>query len=243
MKTPLAPRTTNSLVNRSYLSSSTKPSLNFPSTPAACPGKKKAFSSPIATSIINSDPIVTQLLKEQRILENELKVVKEELDTAEQAKKIEAHSRKWLEKRNEEGLFEGNEERIDGELVVLVGKWRGASRGAAEEMFGHVRDRVNRYVGLYSLLQSWFRAEMEAGWADPEPGKKCKRNSKNFKTNGTKKSPQTTTPMTKMKTLRGRMSRRGICMRNMMSILRRRMRNHKGRGLWVIRVRSQVKRM
>ena len=59
--------------------------------------------------------------------------MKEELDAAEQARKIETESRK----KDPEG-------EIDGELVELIEKWKGASRQAAEELFGKVRDRVNR---------------------------------------------------------------------------------------------------
>jgi len=57
------------------------------------------------------------------------------MDTAQQAKKIEAQS-----------LKTDPDGEIDGELVVLIGKWKAASRQAAEELFGQVRDRVNRYV-------------------------------------------------------------------------------------------------
>lgn len=59
--------------------------------------------------------------------------MKEELDAAEQARKIETESRK----KDPEG-------EIDGELVELIEKWKGASRQAAEELFGKVRDRVNK---------------------------------------------------------------------------------------------------
>jgi Swi5-dependent recombination DNA repair protein 1 len=62
-----------------------------------------------------------------------LREVKEELDAAEQARKIETESRK----KDPEG-------EIDGELVELIEKWKGASRQAAEELFGKVRDRVNK---------------------------------------------------------------------------------------------------
>lgn len=94
--------------------------------------------------------------------------MKEELETAEQARKIEGESRK----RNEEnggdggggtergkgkvngkgsgkGHGKGRKEEelvIDGELLELIEKWKQASRLAAEELFGGVRDRVNRYV-------------------------------------------------------------------------------------------------
>ena len=93
------------------------------------------------------DPDIAPLLKAQRELERQLKEVKEELDAAEQARKIETDSRKkWAAK----GLEEGEGE-IDGELVELMGRWKGASQMAAEELFGMVRDRVNRFVFL-SLL-------------------------------------------------------------------------------------------
>jgi len=62
-----------------------------------------------------------------------LRELKEELETAEQARKIERESKK----KNPDG-------EIDGELVELIQKWTSASRLAAEEMFGNVRDRVNK---------------------------------------------------------------------------------------------------
>lgn len=68
--------------------------------------------------------------------------MKEELETAEQARKIERESRK----RDPDG-------EMDGELVELIEKWRGASRLAAEELFGKVRDRVNRYVICLQCFQ------------------------------------------------------------------------------------------
>jgi Swi5-dependent recombination DNA repair protein 1 len=94
------------------------------------------------TARINADPEVARFLKEQRELERQLRGLKEELDMAEQAGKIEKESREWAAKRAEEG--QGGHLEIDGELVVLIGKWREASRAAAEELFGRVRDRVNR---------------------------------------------------------------------------------------------------
>jgi len=54
---------------------------------------------------------------------------------AEQARKIERESKK-----------KGDGEVVDAELIELAGKWKMASRQAAEELFGKVRDRVNRYV-------------------------------------------------------------------------------------------------
>jgi hypothetical protein len=89
----------------------------------------------VSAAILNADPDIALLLKTQRELEKQLREVKEELETAEQARKIERESRK----KDPDG-------EVDWELVVLIEKWKGASRLAAEELFGKVRDRVNRYV-------------------------------------------------------------------------------------------------
>jgi hypothetical protein len=94
---------------------------------------EKSFTSPIAGAAINADPDVAPLLRQQRELEKQLRELKEELDTAQQAKKIEDSSRKKIP--------DGD---IDAELVELTTKWKAASRQAAEELFGQVRDRVNR---------------------------------------------------------------------------------------------------
>ncbi|CZT12108.1 uncharacterized protein RAG0_16060 [Rhynchosporium agropyri] len=126
--TPLASRTTNSL-----LSNPTKtPRLPTPSAPRT----KKTFASPIAAAALNADPDIALLLRAQRELEKQLRDVKEELDTAEQARKIEKDS-----------YGKDPDGEIDGELRDLCEKWRGASRLAAEELFGKVRDRVNRMGG------------------------------------------------------------------------------------------------
>ena len=78
------------------------------------------------TNIPNS-PVLKVLLKEERGLERELRELRAELDTVEQARKIESKEE-------------------DEELVGLIGKWKGAARAAAEEVFKKVNDRVNRYV-------------------------------------------------------------------------------------------------
>jgi Swi5-dependent recombination DNA repair protein 1 len=121
----------------SVLSDATKtPSLPAPTTspaPTSTPRQKKTFSSPVLTTALNADPDIAPLLRAQRELEKQLREVNEELDAAEQARKIETESRK----KDQEG-------EIDGELVELIEKWKGASIQAAEELFGKVRDRVNR---------------------------------------------------------------------------------------------------
>jgi Swi5-dependent recombination DNA repair protein 1 len=102
-------------------------------TPSRVPRPKKTFSSPVQTAALNADPDIAPLLRAQRELEKQLREVKEELEAAEQAKKIETDSRK----KDPDG-------EVDGELVELIGKWTAASRQAAEELFGQVRDKVNR---------------------------------------------------------------------------------------------------
>ena len=109
---------------------------NLPSTRPNCASRaKKTFSSPVSTTVFNADQDIAPLLKAQRELERQLREVKEELEQAEQARKIEKESR-----------MKDPDGEVDAELVVLIEKWRGASRLAAEELFGKVRDRVNRYV-------------------------------------------------------------------------------------------------
>ena len=108
----------------------------MPSSSIATPRQRpteKSFTSPVATAALNADPDIAPLLRQQRELEKQLRELKEELDTAQQAKKIEDSSRKKIP--------DGG---IDAELVELTTKWNAASRQAAEELFGQVRDRVNR---------------------------------------------------------------------------------------------------
>jgi Swi5-dependent recombination DNA repair protein 1 len=132
---PLAHKNTNSLL---YNPSKTT-SLPAPSTSLATPNRssraKKIFSSPVQAAALNTDPDIAPLLRAQREVEKQLRELKEELDTAEQAGKIEVDSAK----KDPSG-------EIDGELVELIEKWKAASRQAAEELFGKVRDRVNRLV-------------------------------------------------------------------------------------------------
>ncbi|KAA8575689.1 hypothetical protein MFRU_020g00710 [Monilinia fructicola] len=126
VSTPLPPKTSTSY-----------PVVSIPSRNST-PCMKKSFTSPVSAAALNADPDIAPLLKEQRELERQLKEIKEELNMAEQAKKIERDSKA----KDKDGSGE-----IDGELVDLCEKWKGASRLAAEELFGMVRDRVNRMGG------------------------------------------------------------------------------------------------
>jgi Swi5-dependent recombination DNA repair protein 1 len=86
---------------------------------------------------LGADIDIISLTKLQRALERQLRELREELDVAEQARKIEIKS-----KKPEAGG------RNDGELLDLIIRWKTASRDAADELFGGVKDRVNRCVSL-----------------------------------------------------------------------------------------------
>lgn len=82
----------------------------------------------------NTDVDLAPILKSQRQLESRLRELKEELHVTQQARKIEFDSQK----------HESYSGEIDGELVALTKKWKAASQQAADELFGGVKDRVNR---------------------------------------------------------------------------------------------------
>jgi Swi5-dependent recombination DNA repair protein 1 len=95
---------------------------------------KNAFASPMPNFALNADPDTALFLREHRELEKQLRQLQEELNIAEQARKIEVGPTK-----------EYPDGEVDGELLELIRKWREASRQAADELFTIVRDRVNRY--------------------------------------------------------------------------------------------------
>jgi Swi5-dependent recombination DNA repair protein 1 len=137
---------------------SEKPPNLSPAIPARrIQSVQKKYPSPSAsiTSQLNTDPEIAALLRTQRELEKQLREVRENLETAEQARKIEMESRKTGE--------------IDGDLIALIEKWRAASRQAAEELFGKVRDRVNRFVSFLFLIffsKCITNLSLQNGWSE-----------------------------------------------------------------------------
>lgn len=100
------------------------------------------------------DAELTSLLKTQRSLESELRDLREELETLEQALRIE---------------LSGEDEKLEG----LVHKWKTASREAADEMFTSVRDRVNRMGGPAAWREMQRKkAEWSSGGFDKPEEKK-----------------------------------------------------------------------
>ncbi len=80
------------------------------------------------------------LQKQQRALESQLRSLRTEIDTLEQALQIERSGR-------------------DVKLEALRRKWRAASRQAAEEVYAGARDRVNRMGGV----KAWRERERDKG--------------------------------------------------------------------------------
>jgi Swi5-dependent recombination DNA repair protein 1 len=74
------------------------------------------------------------LRQRKKELEGQVKQVRQQLELARQAQRIQASSLK---------LCPGED--IDNELKDLIQKWRGASRLAAEELFDLIKARVDRY--------------------------------------------------------------------------------------------------
>ncbi|KAL1851481.1 hypothetical protein Plec18170_006297 [Paecilomyces lecythidis] len=89
--------------------------------------KRKSFVS--SSNSISPDPAVSALQKQHTTLQARLSSLRAELDTTQQALRIESSSR-------------------DEELEALVLKWRAASQDAAEELFASARDKVFRMGGV-----------------------------------------------------------------------------------------------
>ncbi|KZF22065.1 hypothetical protein L228DRAFT_283254 [Xylona heveae TC161] len=111
-----------------------------PSTTPLKPSGQRPFVTPIpkirtlryqeeTPSSLSKDPALANLLRAQRKLESEIRAARTELETFEQARKIQNGRR-------------------DQELEGLALKWKMVSRRAAEEVFEGVQARINRMGGL-----------------------------------------------------------------------------------------------
>ncbi len=156
--------------------------FNRPLRPFSSVGKSNKTPTPssrlkgLTSTLSSSDPEIAALLKEQRLLEQELTKMKIDVEMLRQAKKIEET---------------GSDEELEG----LIRKWRVASRAAAEVVFGDVKERVNRYViillarymRVYALgkgsweIPAWMGSTKKPraddgeriGWVDQRLGKIC----------------------------------------------------------------------
>ncbi|KAH2879089.1 hypothetical protein KXV31_004497 [Aspergillus fumigatus] len=122
----LIPRTSIS----SKLTSLTSSSPASP-VPSLQNRKRKPGTNQITPSKKNilADPVISALQKEERALQSRLSALRSELDTVQQALRIESSSK-------------------DAELEALILKWKTVSQEAAEEVFEGARERVSRMGGM-----------------------------------------------------------------------------------------------
>ncbi|KAL5362156.1 hypothetical protein BJX96DRAFT_166446 [Aspergillus floccosus] len=134
---------------------STRASFHLPTHP---PSKRNLPSSHLTPprKPILSDPAVLDLQKQQRALQTRLVALRSELDTAQQALRIESSNK-------------------TADLEALIAKWRSVSQSAAEEVFAGAQERVSRMGGMKAWKErmrtetaQWEREEMEAWYGDGE---------------------------------------------------------------------------
>ncbi|KAL1962529.1 hypothetical protein VTN77DRAFT_9404 [Rasamsonia byssochlamydoides] len=116
---------------------------------------QKRFSSSFPSSYTSkSDPELYALQKQHSMLQSRLSALRSELDTAQQALRIESSNK-------------------DKELEALIAKWRTVSQEAADELFASARERVLRMGGVKAWrerenqrreMERWYDAEEER-WA------------------------------------------------------------------------------
>lgn len=134
---------------------SSSPALPFPSLQNR---KRKPVTNqitPLKKSIL-ADPVISELQKEQRALQSRLSALRSELDTVQQALRIESSTK-------------------DAELEALILKWKTVSQEAAEEVFEGARERVSRMGGMKAWrerMQSdsarWEQEEMQSWYGNAE---------------------------------------------------------------------------
>ncbi|RHZ45300.1 putative DNA repair protein Dds20/Mei5 [Aspergillus thermomutatus] len=134
---------------------SSSPASPFPSLQNQ---KRKPTTNQITPSkkSILADPVISELQKEQRALQCRLSALRSELDTVQQALRIESSTK-------------------DAELEALILKWKTVSQEAAEEVFEGARERVSRMGGMKAWrerMQSdsarWEQEEMNSWYGNAE---------------------------------------------------------------------------
>lgn len=131
------PSTLAHTVNCAQVPSDGKPSKDtdnvVSSTPArSAPTRKQhAYTS----TSKRKDPAEFQAERAITALEMQIRAVKNDIDTLRQASKISTSN-------------------TDADLEALIQKWKAASQTAAEELFGTVKERVNRMGGVAAWRES-----------------------------------------------------------------------------------------
>lgn len=146
------PSTLAHTINAASLAPLPKPQSSRPSaiTPVRSnPVRKYAYSTPFAKRL---DPAEQAVQKEITSLELQIKAVRNDIDALNQAVKYTRES--------------------DNDLEDLAVKWKLASQAAAEEIFGSVKERVNRMGGVEawrdSEKQKYERSNGIGEFAEPE---------------------------------------------------------------------------
>lgn len=111
------------------------------STPASTSKRKR-------TTFLPADPTLLHLEKQQRLLQAHLSSLRSDLDTAQQALRLESSTQ-------------------DAELEALVAKWRGVAQSAADEVFEGARERVARMGGMKAWRERMREGRM-GGWGEEE---------------------------------------------------------------------------
>jgi Swi5-dependent recombination DNA repair protein 1 len=151
--TPYIPSTLAHTINAATWTPLSKPQLSRP--PAITPVRsnsvrRPAYSTPFAKRL---DPAEQAVQKAITSLEMQIKAVRNDIDALNQAAKYTNDS-------------------SDNDLEELAIKWKAASQAAAEEIFGSVKERVNRMGGVEawrdSEKQKYERSNGMGEFAEPE---------------------------------------------------------------------------
>lgn len=108
-------------------------------------------SSNYTASSSKSDPQLYELQKQHSILQSRLSALRSELDTAQQALRIESSSK-------------------DKELEALIVKWRSVGQEAAEELFASAREKVLRMGGVAAWREREKQRREMKSWYDEDEG-------------------------------------------------------------------------
>ncbi|KAJ0420476.1 hypothetical protein BJY00DRAFT_283947 [Aspergillus carlsbadensis] len=120
----------------------TPTSTNTLTTPPPTARKRTTYRqrSTVGQNSVRKDPEIQGLEKEQRALQSRLASLHSELDTVQQALRIESSSR-------------------DEELEALIVKWKKVSQDAAEEVFTGAQERISRMGGVKGWREKMRKAE------------------------------------------------------------------------------------
>ena len=130
------------------------------STPITLPPPQPTLKTPPSTTTTTqprkkpltptTDPELTTLQKAQRTLQSRLASLRQDLDTVQQAQRIEGSSK-------------------TAELEGLISKWKAVAQDAAEEVFASAKERVGRMGGMRARREQMQKGrDASARWEEEE---------------------------------------------------------------------------